>query len=104
MHVLVDRGGRVQLIEPDDFRSFKLVVEHDAAALSQVRALLTGIASRIDETHAWISQDWLRRDGAIARPAAWQEKFAELLVYADGKGWLDPATGDVRAHVAWQPA
>lgn len=79
MHVLVDRNGQVQLVEPNDFQSFKLVVEQTAASLPQVRAQLTGISDRIDEIHAWISSAWLRRDGATLRPDAWQEKFRAYL-------------------------
>lgn len=103
LYLLLDAQNVVRLLEPDEFQSFKLVVRHPIDALPRVRDALNGVAGRIDEHHAWISQSWLRTESGVSRPAAWQEKFAGLVVYAGNKGWLDADSGDVRAHIDWQP-
>jgi hypothetical protein len=86
----------VQLGEPDDFTSLKVVVADRHPSL-QDRVAGLGVA-QVDE-HAWISTEALRELAGPAATPGWDEAFASMLEIARSDGWLDEEQGLVRAHV-----
>lgn len=101
MLVFVDADCQVELREPNDFRSFKLVAEHSPAALPRLIEALHGVASTLDVDHAWILPRWLIQENGIDRSAEWQDQLVLLLSFARSRGWIDHETGAVRAHIEW---
>jgi hypothetical protein len=102
MHILVDETCRVTLDDADDFQSFSVVVAAPRAAAPSVTKALAAAGLRLEDGHCWVPQAWLRADNGAPRPDDWQAKFDGMIAYAAKKGWIDEATGDVRAHVTWQ--
>ena len=87
--------ARCRLIDPDELRSFAVVVVE--APRGEVSAWPPLIA-RHDE-HVWVRIDALR---ALARPSVgpdWESGFAAMVEYARGKGWVEDDAGSVRGHV-----
>lgn len=68
----------VEVIEPDDFTSFKVVVR--------------------TSSHSWVDPGGLAALAGRAGDIEWQEQLAGMVAYAGTKGWLDDE-GRIRAHV-----
>ncbi len=90
-----------RLLEPDDFKGFKVVVSDHAPALAG-RVAALGIP-RFDE-HAWVSIDALRSLAGAAATPAWEESLDSMLEFARSKGWVDDELGAIRGHVERAPA
>lgn len=71
----------IELVEPDDFTSFKVVVS--------------------TPSHSWVDPGILAALAGRARDTAWAEQLAGMVSYAGTKGWLDEQ-GRIRAHVEVQ--
>ena len=92
-------GEGVGLEDLDMLTEFKVVApETLRGCIGQALAP----AGRFDGEHAWISEVWLRKTTA-GQPETWGVGFEKMLAFARVKGWFDPSTGAVRAHVDWQP-
>ena len=83
----------VELIEPDVFTAFKVVLHGGGPSIADTR----GVA-RVDE-HAWIRIDAVRELAGTAATAAWEESCQGMLGYARSKGWVDDELDAIRAHV-----
>jgi hypothetical protein len=107
--VLVDLTSQppaVTLEEPDDTTRFHVTVRggQPGADLALVfGALVDAAAGRLEGGDAWITVDAIRRLGAGRVGPAWDDDVTAMLDYADAKGWFDPATHAIRAHVEWSP-
>jgi hypothetical protein len=98
IHVLKDL--KAKLVEPDNFRDFKVVAETAKDRLEEVgEALKAAGAGAVDAGHAWISEAWLRANKS--GEAAWDEGFGKMLEFARSKGWVDDK-GNIRAHIEWK--
>lgn len=93
----------VELAEPEDFNSFKIVVQGTAADLPCTRKSLAGIAEFPDSTTAWVSADALRDWPTVRDIPAWQQGLATMIEKARLHGWIDPQSGAIKAHVEWRP-
>ena len=102
MYIHMDRAGAVGLAEPTDFKGFRLVIDGDPAAWRDRAAGFGGLLRLDSDATAWVDEARLRALGP-AGDAGWQDKLTAMLDYARGKGWVDPASGAVRAHVEWRP-
>lgn len=72
-------AAAVSLAEPDDFTSFKVVVE--------------------TPPHVFIDPDQLlAMSGERSEDPEWRAGFERMLEYARGHGWVN-GQGDIRAHV-----
>jgi hypothetical protein len=83
MHIEIDLSivpPTVVLHEPEDFTSFKIVVQ--------------------PVEHAWVRVESLERlAGDHAADPEWRRGLGKMLEYAQQHGWVDG--GAVRAHVDW---
>jgi hypothetical protein len=98
---LLWKQGLVSLEAPDDFKSFKFVIDAAAAELDRFSKTLVGIATFDGPTISWIAQSPLRAMGECAKDPAWQIAFDAMLDKARPHGWVDPRTGAIKAHVEW---
>jgi hypothetical protein len=90
-------GAGLSLVEPDDFKGFKL-----RAAGSEMRPAIPGV-SFVDDGNVLIGIDTVRvLPGAPATPE-WRAGFQSMIDYAARKGWIDEATNSIRAHVERVP-
>ena len=96
MIVRVMPGREVILDDPWDFKRFKLQVAAgtDAEALAAALGALGRVAG-IDAV--WMSAGGLH--GLGPDDGAWRQALAEMIGKAATHGWVDQATGAVRAHV-----
>lgn len=98
------RAGEITLDDPQVFTAFLVTGSGpaDTEALGQALGELGWIA---DEQHAFIHQSAVSAlAGDAAVTDAWRTAFGRMVRYADSKGWLDPETGAIRAHIQWRPA
>lgn len=97
MHVRVNPGS-VALDEPDDCTSFKVLLS-ESARESLPTLLRTTSAGHLADGDVLVSVDWIRNECAGRIGMGWNYRFANMLVYAAGKGWLSDDGSHVRAHV-----
>jgi hypothetical protein len=91
-----------RLIDPADFKSFKVVVRgaHDPEAAERA---LAPVAEWLGDDHVAVSVDAVRAlAGDRADDPEWEHGYAAMLAYADSKGWM---VGEaIKAHVEWENA
>jgi hypothetical protein len=98
MRVVVDAvvtPVRVELVDPDDFEAFSVILRGDGAesALSSLGVL--GESS----THVFVDPDRVKElAGRRAADDGWLARFAKMTAYAGQHGWLD-GEGRIRAHI-----
>jgi len=85
-----------RLLEPDDFRGFKVVVRGDGPPLA-ARGAPLGLL-RVDE-HAWVGIGALRQLAGDAATPEWEESLQGMLAFARSRDWVDEQLQAIRAHV-----
>ena len=106
MFIRVDPSGAdgPRLVEPADFKAFKIVIAGPRDGTGTERAL-SGVAEVTEDgEHAMVGIDALHRlAGVLAHDAGWQAGLGGMLDYARSKGWVDDgAQARVRAHLEWE--
>jgi hypothetical protein len=91
-------GLAATLVDRDDFSSFAVVVLSNADASAGSRTS-DGAVRFESEEQAWVDQDWLGRVGEFDKDESLAGSYTKMLAYAGQKGWIDPETGAVAAHV-----
>jgi hypothetical protein len=56
-----------------------------------------------DDGHMWLEVAALRDWAGAGKDATWHARFTDMITYAEGQGWVDPAGTAVRAHIASDP-
>jgi len=102
MLIHVGKDLQPHLQEPEDLRSFKLVIEAQHWQLNAIRAAFAPAGKVEDEKIAWVKESWLRSQAPTRDDPAWQEGFRKMVDYAKSKGWVDPMSGAIRAHIEWK--
>ena len=97
MHVRVNPGS-VALDEPDDCTTFKVLLSEEARQ-SLPHLLESAAAGTLDDRDVMVSVDWIKSECAGRIGMSWNYRFANMLVYAAGKGWLSDDGSHIRAHV-----
>ncbi len=95
------RNGQVHLNDADTFTAFKIVVEGVDAELEQVTPAFEGLARFEGRSHAWVNMVALAAQWGRFRDAAWHTQLQAMVETARRFGWVDEATGEVRAHAEW---
>lgn len=91
--------ARVELLEPHDFKGFKVVVGGDGGADALARALAPLGTVTADGGHAYLRPDAVQAlPGAAPEDPEWSRGFAAMVDYAGDHGWTDDV-GAVRAHI-----
>jgi hypothetical protein len=99
MIIHVSADGRRELLEADDFKKFKVVVEKSQDRPGLEKALAEIATLTADADHAWVSPDALVRHHGQGRDDAWRAAFDAMVEGARKYGFVDAGTGAVRAHV-----
>lgn len=94
-------AGRVVLDEPEDFRSFKLVIEARDWQLAELASAFDGVATFDDRFTAWVTEAALRRWPGYEGRDSWQRGLDEMISKARPHGWIDKESGAIKAHVEW---
>jgi len=94
-------AGSASLEEPDDVRSFKVVIQARCAEDKVAQALMP-IGRLVDREKAFIKPDAIRRLARGRVAADWGQSLDGMIRYADSKGWIDPESGEIQAHCEWQ--
>jgi hypothetical protein len=97
MIVQYSPGDGLTLVEPEDFRNFKLLLR---GAREDRSPSIEGITF-VDERNALISIELVptlpgRPDGEI-----WQKSYFAMVEAARKHGWIDAQARAIRAHVEW---
>ncbi|MGW0021434.1 hypothetical protein ACWDUD_24220 [Rhodococcus sp. NPDC003382] len=93
--------------EPDDFRRLSIIANTSQSPTAIVDALVSVKLAAPDSTPEAVRLDVTAlRDTARAALKAtpspeWESSFASMLDYAQLKGWYQPDTGTVAAHIEW---
>ena len=91
-----DKGFAV-LQEPEDCKRFKVVVDA-SLSLAALSVALSGIGRMERHDTIWVHSDAIRRLATGRVDKAWESAFGRMVDFVRTKGWLDEATGDIRAH------
>jgi hypothetical protein len=90
----------VQLVEPNDFTSFAVVVTGPPNRVTEVAAALAPLGTvDADGGHAHLRPEAVR--GLTDADDTWDAGFGTMVDYARTHGWVDD-DGRVRAHVEWR--
>ena len=87
--------GDVRLLEPSDFRRFKLVLKGQAGARSQT---FKGITFA-DDTNALVAIDLVPTLPGRPADASWDAAYADMVRKAAEHGWIDSQANAIRAHI-----
>lgn len=100
MIISIQGRDNVALLEPDDFKSLKIVQTGCRLNVDELAAALTGVAflDASGET-AWVSQDALRRLSGDSSET-WCSAFEKMIESVRRFGWVRDDDSTVRAHVA----
>ena len=99
MFIAITRTGDVELQDSANFRAFK-IVDRSGKGVSELAALLDGLATLTpDGAAAWVDPSAVPKLLPVAPTAEWQTSFDSMLASAKKFGWVDEATGAVRAHI-----
>ena len=101
MYIHVTSKLDLSLVEPDNFRQFKVVVDADRKSIAEVRKAFSAAGEMADHETCWVSQGWLMAHSGRSAAKDWLSGFAAMLDYAQKKGWIEPGTANIRAHVEW---
>jgi hypothetical protein len=100
MIIAITAAGSLELREKDDFKGFKIVAEKPGATDAEIAEALKGIgALDAEHKHAWITQDAMKNWGGHPAPADWVASFDAMLEKVKKYGFVDEATGNIRAHI-----
>jgi hypothetical protein len=100
MIISLDIGRGPRLDEPDNFRAFKVTAPRGMIGDQLARALApVGRLHEGGSEHAWIDEGELRKLSGRAGDNSWNEQASAMIDYARRSGWIDAATGAIRAHI-----
>lgn len=91
MQLRLNEAGGLIIDEPFDFRSFSLRLQDGQSAAPEILTL--------DGDVAWVEEDALRNLEGLADRPAWQAGLTGMIEFARARGWVDPVTGRIRAHI-----
>lgn len=99
MIIHITAQGSAELRDPDEFRSFKIVVDNGLAPAALGYAL-TGLATlEPDGKTAWVARDSVKRLRGAEASGTWSASFDKMIESVRRFGWVNDQTGTVRAHV-----
>jgi len=92
----------VSLEEPDDCTRFHLAVVGGRDIGRVFGALVDAAAGRLEDDHAMITIDAVRRMAAGRVADDWDVRLDAMLDYARTKGWIDETNNAIQAHVEYE--
>lgn len=100
MIIAITQASALELKEADDFKGFKIAVEKPGMTDAEITAALKPIAAPDgDGKHYWVTQAAMKNWNGKAQPAEWSASFDAMLEKVKKYGYVDEATGNVKAHI-----
>ncbi|KRR15868.1 hypothetical protein CQ12_32525 [Bradyrhizobium jicamae] len=90
--------GGIRLIEPLDFRRFKLVLKGEASVDQPWQGI-----TFVDDRNALVPIQLVPTLNGRPDDSTWEQSFAEMVTKAREHGWIEAETDAIRAHVERQP-
>ena len=87
----------IRLLEPNDFRKFKVVLRRP---LPTSRPLIDGVTF-IDEANALVRINVAPTLPGVPDNAEWQAGYDKMVEAARNHGWIDETGNAIRAHLEW---
>ena len=87
----------IRLLEPNDFRKFKVVLR---GPLATSRPLIDGVTF-IDEANALVRINVAPTLPGVPDNAEWQQGYDKMVQAARNHGWIDETGNAIRAHLEW---
>jgi hypothetical protein len=91
----------VTLEEPDDCTRFHLAVYGGNDAARVYGALIDAAAGRLENDHALITIDSVRRMAKGRVADDWDDRFDGMLGYARSNSWIDDINNAIQAHIEY---
>jgi hypothetical protein len=98
---LRDPPATIELAEPEDCKRFHVAARGGDRELLSAALPAHGVGRLLESGEAMIEVAAVRRMAAGRVPGGWDDDFAGMLRYAEGKGWLDGTGEAIQAHVEW---
>ena len=95
MIVQYSSSDGLTLVEPEDFRSFKLLLR---GAREDRSPSIEGITF-VDERNALISIELVPTLPGRPDGESWQKSYLAMIEAARKHGWIDAQAGAIRAHI-----
>ena len=83
--------------ESDILTSFE-ILSPDADP-KRIVSIMGNHSSVADDNHVWVSIAWVRQQVEHKHDADWKQQFANMIGYADSKGWLNENQTHLQAHI-----
>jgi len=105
LHVTSDRSAIVG--DPEDCTALSVRIDDRLISEAQLHEAMQGIGVTYSDNEIGLLANELRRRARVALgPAwepAWDDRFDAMINYARTRGWYDPTTGTVTAHIEIAP-
>ena len=98
MHIRVDAGGALALLEPDNFKRFYIEAADQNLSGDALVAALAPIATP-DGADFWIDAAGLKALSGREADPQWVEGLEAMLSAAKRFGWVSPDGTKIRCHV-----
>jgi hypothetical protein len=90
------------LVDPDDFKSLKVVVHAQDGRGDDLAAALAPIATLDSDGNVLLAIAGLKRlAGERAADPRWLAAFDAMVAYARTRGWVDAGGSALQAHCEW---
>jgi hypothetical protein len=100
MIIAITPAGALELKEADDFKGFKIAVEKPGMSDAEIATALKPIATPDgDGKHYWVTQAAMKNWNGKPQPTEWSASFDAMLEKVKKYGYVDEATGNVKAHI-----
>lgn len=98
MFIEVGQDGDLKLCDAHNFKAFK-IVNRSMRSGSDLNAALSGVATLASDNIAWVRREAVPRLFGEKATPDWLAAYDAMLCKAASFGWIDPDSGDIRAHI-----
>ena len=102
MIVRIGPSADLTLLEPHDFKKFKIEIARPRAEFERVRTQFPGRVWLETTEHGWVAIAALRDWAGYASDPAFQDGLSAMIKVAEKYGWLDEEKTAIRAHIEWE--
>jgi len=93
----------IEIADPRNFKAFSVRIEGGFDGATAEAELLGRIAVKRDGDHAWIAEQALREWPSLQSKSWWQDGLSNMIAAVQKFGWIDSASGSIRAHIEYAP-
>ena len=91
----------IRLEEPDNCRQFHVAIGNLSEEVAEQALEREDVGTFSNHDTAWVKITALRKLAETRVPPDWQDRFDEMLRYAESKGWLSTDGTHVSGHCEW---